>query len=281
MNIKKLTSMTAALGICLAITGCGDTGNSDTDVKEKPSETTAAKSEETPSEESEANSEESKAEEVSTNNAENEIRNANLRSGYVKIDDDLFRDGGYYTVRSLYEEYNDRYIISVNDEYMESNPQEYFDIEIQSQTDPSIILEAQCVSSYNNAKTVGDSIVAKFDAKGSNTEERMMYPGGLTFNDNDMTEEEILPFLQSLGMSEAPVTSDYFVYDGYEYVEPTENIPPYYYFHIKGSEQNLLGEYPVFGFKFIVDSETNKVKFGPWGVDSYDIEGKWKSANNS
>ena len=276
MNIKKLTSMTAALCICLAITGCGDTGNSDTDVKEKPSETTAAKSEETPSEESEANSEESKAEEVSTNNAENEIRNANLRSGYVKID-----DGGYYTVRSLYEEYNDRYIISVNDEYMESDPQEYFDIEIKSKTDPSIILEAQCVSSYNNAKTVGDSIVTKFDAKYSDTEERMMYPGGLTFKDNDMTEEEILPFLQSLGMSEAPVTSDYFVYDGYEYVEPTENIPPYYYFHIKGSEQNLLGEYPVFGFKFIVDSETNKVKFGTWGVDSYDIEGKWKSANNS
>ena len=297
MNIKKITSMAAALCICLAMAGCGDTEGGTVNERERPNGTTTAAqteaaaetteaaettaADETAAVSEEAPSETSEAEEVpAVNAAEQEIINADLRSGYVKIDNDLFRNGGYYTVRSLYEEYSDRYDIFVTDEQMESRPGDYFDIGIRSKTDPAIYFEAQCVSEYNKAQTVGDCIVTSFDAMDSNTEDRMMYPGGLTFRDNNMTEEEVLSLIQSYGMAEAPVTSDYFIYDGYEYKEPTENIPPYYYFHIRGSEQNLLGEYPVFGFKFIIGGESGKIEFGPWGTDCNEIEGKWRSAND-
>ena len=105
---------------------------------------------------------------------------------------------------------------------------------------------------------------------------RTTFPTGLKPVCQGMKEEDILPILKEYGLAEGAVTSDYFVYDAYEYKEPTENIGPCYYFHIRGKEPNLLGEYPVFGYYFMVEKETNEVEFHTWGVDSNAKEEQWK-----
>ena len=206
-----------------------------------------------------------------------EILNADYNSGLIQIGNDIFRQGGFYTVKQFFEEYSDRYDFYY--EYWDSRDYTEFNIEgiysesengsleIVSKTDPNnsrVVffqpLDKEAITS------VGDCIVTYILRSDG---ENMFYP----HHNDEMKYTEVEPFLESLGYKKGET---YNGEDIYNYSDEVYKNTKGYWLFVKGSEKNLFGEYPFYKYRFAIDDQTGKVEVSV--NDLFDIH--WRGTSS-
>ena len=209
-----------------------------------------------------------------------EIKNASLSSGLIQIGNDIFRNGGYYTVGQFMEEYGDRYVyaggrldldgvlvgdedeaailLPVNIPYNGDRP--YYDIYIR----------------YSNLKAedgeetkVKDAIVYEIGADVFDYDvfDSIWQPGGIKAFPCGAKQSEITACFEKSGLKEAD-TSKLF----YDFTEKKEydvyTLKDQYAFKddsaascmVCGDEKNLYGVCPVYFYRCIYKDQDKVAK---------------------
>ena len=270
-NGTKLKFTALIFAVCLAavsMTACGENGGNSTASKNDEStieETTVNKIE---SESVVENSDIISTEEVTADSFDNistedatadssdskykpadEIINADFQSGLIQIGNDVFRNGGYYTVDQFIEEYGDRYDMSTIDTETEMNKDlNYATAVIISKSDPEIQISVEYVTPNQNVRT-GDAVVVevkpnRFTANGP----FVCYPTGQKRIDNSKKFSDAEKLCEALGFKKLEDIDEHpnkKLYDAYGFVSDRK-YPDRYIFRVKGTEENLFEAYPTY-----------------------------------
>ena len=161
-----------------------------------------------------------------------EIVNSNLSSGYVQINDDIFRNGGYITIGEFYEKYKDKYdvtsIDTYRDKYDEFNGYWKFTVECG---DTSIKLHT--MAAPDKSTDVMDGVIVLFDPKKGCTG---YLPGGFNISVSDESTYDVEKNLGTL--------KNYFESEGMEYFDAREVDSFNYSTMLDGdNSNNYLGKY--------------------------------------
>lgn len=265
MKFKAIIAMAAAVCICGVTSGCGSS-NSDKDLESAldgmTDEQLESAVEEGASKIDEAdNSSEVAASIVDTEEPEeivyeptDEILNAELSSGLVQIGNDIFRNGGYYTVDQFIAEFGDRYDMSeINVEgLVKKNQSDHF--KIVSLNDPNLTIQVNYLNwnSESEKGRIGDAVVSDvgvvrtIGVKSDNC----WYPQGVSRNGDGYNYNNIPEFYENNGFKAGDGNNENYLNYGV-YWEKSECI----YARERGTEENLTGHYPIYEYCFQYKSE--------------------------
>lgn len=208
-----------------------------------------------------------------------EIKKADFHSPIIQIGNDLFKRGGYYTLKDFVEEFGDRYDMSeinLEGRWGKDNHSAF----IVSKNDPDLKISISFYSptfdgsDYDKAVCpVADTIVVSINTP---LNENTWYPTGITTSDNDMKFNDMEPYFEKLGLPK--VESDLGVYDAYLYKPASDfwQTGESFEFSVRGNEENLYGCYPVYNYHFDIDAKTSAAMFCVGGIN-YNIDDTWKS----
>lgn len=265
MKVKAIMAMATALCICVSASSCGST-SSDKDLEaaidgmtdeqlENAVEEGAAKID------AADKSSEAAASVVDTEEPEeivyeptDEILNAELSSGLVQIGNDIFRNGGYYTVDQFIAEFGDRYDMSeINVEGLAKKNQ-HDKFQIISLNDPNlkITVNYDNWNSESEKSRIGDTIVRSVSpirtigVKSDNC----WYPQGVSINGDGYNYNNIPTFYESNGFIAGDGNNEN-CYNYGVYWEKSESI----YARERGTEENLTGYFPIYEYYFQYSSD--------------------------
>ena len=197
-----------------------------------------------------------------------EILNADFSSGLVQIGNDVFRNGGYYTVNQFIAEFENRYDMS------EINPNGLLkekgtdSVKIVSKEDENLSLRVSYTNGSKEDKiSVGEAVVLEIEAS-SNKEENCWYPKGIRCTAEGYDYDNIPTFLEENGFK---LTEDLFNISTVT-LAPSEGYGVYweysssslgttiqaFKFNDVSSEKNLLGCYPLYVYGFFYRLEDAK-----------------------
>lgn len=215
-----------------------------------------------------------------------EIKKASFESGLIQIGNDIFHQGGYYTVSQFFEEYSDRYDF-YNDYFDEKefnadgiyDKLKNFDFDIVAKNDLDNLISVSFKPLNEEGKTsVGDCIVTYVD------EISFDVPSFYPQHKEEIKYTDVEPFLDSLGYKKKEADNGKYEYDCYWYIEKSSTYPEGDYLYVRSNEKNLFGNYSVYEYRFLIDVETglSKVDAGGtlpsiWVIDT-DV---WSSAKES
>lgn len=284
MNIQKITSMAAALCICAAMAGCGNTENSRDKSAEKNTKTTIASDDVSITEAEYAETDEStEAPEDMEYVPTDEIINADLASGYIQIGDDIFREGGYMTVGEFVEKYSKKYDCSKISLSEEADEDFFRFIEV-TQFGTDFTIELVCEPPAAGSGTLADAVIICFGHEGGIASEKTWLPGGIGYHCTDRDYEGMAAYLQEKGFTEAedpfPNGRDVSSEKMQEYVgtfnkyQDLEISTPYGSItcFVQIDEENLYGVKPLMSYSFADFMDGDTVYFHPkdiyYGNDS-------------
>ena len=213
-----------------------------------------------------------------------EIKNASLSSGLIQIGNDVFRNGGYYTVGQLMEELEGKYELQggididgvlVGDEekvgiYLP------VDVQISDEGIPAydIALYYSNMKAEDGEKTpVKDAIVYKisYDVFDYNVFDEIWHPGAIKAFPAEIEFSEIADVYEKNGLKKVDSESLFIdCSESHEYNVYTENNnyagqnKSAASAMICGSEKNLYGVYPIFYYEFAYEEDSKKVLSFQW-----------------
>lgn len=273
MKHRKLLAAIMAVSFCFTMAGCGSTpadpekelenkleSMSEEDI-EKEFEQAANELEQMEAEQSASETEPPVPEIVYE--PTNEIKNADFSSGLIQIGNDVFRNGGYYTVEQVVQEFGDRYDVSeINlDGYQRINEENRYTIYSKEDPDLTVDIVANEIIENTEDETetkcrIGDCKVTYF--AGSLTKP-VWYPKGISYQDDSFTCDSLPALFEENGYPKAtkdeadPYFKKYGMYwDDYS---GKEN----YMLRALATEKNLYGCYPVYEYTFPYDLESTKL----------------------
>ncbi len=292
MNIRNITSMAAALCICAAMAGCGNTNGSSDQAAEKTAETTiAAETDAFAGTEYEEDAPIAEADHAESTEAPaglefsptDEIINADLASGYIQIGDDIFREGGYMTVGEFIAQYGEKYDCSGIDTSTEAGEEFTRFIEV-TRFGTDFTIELVCKAPAAGSGTLADAVIVSFEHEGGIAFENTWLPGGIGNHCADRNYDGMISYMQEKGFTE---TEDPFPNGGglsaskmkehvgtYYGYQDLENITPYGLIQcfVQIDEENLYGVKPVLTYAFSDYMDGDTVYFHPnnyyYGNDS-------------
>lgn len=195
-----------------------------------------------------------------------EIINAEFSSGLIQIGNDVFKNGGYYTLSQFIDEFGDRYDMSeINTDGL-LNAKGEGNAEITSLEDASLKVKIYYVNS-NKEETikVGEAIVYVIET--SSKEENCWYPKGIRCTAEGYDYDNIPTFLEDNGYKLVTgVSSDMLgvpdnnVYGAYwEFSDSGMGYTSYAFkFNDINTEKNLLDSYPMYKYEFWYNMEDAK-----------------------
>ncbi len=283
-NFKSMIAGVIAVCICITMTGCGDS-------KPKNEEELESMLENMPEDEMEKKIEKAAesmdcaswgAVEVGTTEETvpeivyeptDEILNADFSSGLVQIGNDVFRNGGYYTVDQFIAEFGDRYDMS------EVSPDGFVQtdaiwktgsFQIVSLDDPelkvTVCYDSRNVETDDVKIRIGDTMVAYVSAQVG--KENCWYPKGIKCTAEGYEYNDISAFLEENGYINVPgdeVGFDYYRNYGMYWEEFSDF--GHIVFRDRGSKENILGLYPILEYEFTFKPETAEIlSFGNNGI---------------
>ncbi len=130
---------------------------------------------------------------VSENDGAENILNLGLSSGYVKIGDDLFQNGGYITVSEFISEYGNKYDVSSIDVNKEVDEDWFFRYYI-TRNDSEDEIGIQCGAPVSGSGVVGDAVIVSFIPE----EADALFASDLG-RYNQMEESDIISLYESYG----------------------------------------------------------------------------------
>jgi len=283
MKSRKLMASIMAVSFCLSMAGCGSTTtNPESKIDSMPAEDVEAalesKLENTPEEDLEkefeqaANEleqmegEQAAATEAATEEIvyepSDEIMNAEFSSGLIQIGNDIFRNGGYYTVDQIIQEYGDRYDMSeINPDGFQSPGHSSYTM--TSKTDPHLHVTFGVYGNTDDPDAVkvriGDCVVTEFVPGGGKI---AWYPKGIRDYDGENYDCFALEkILEESGFKK--VTFDLAEFDYYQkyglYWESSSFGDEFYEWREMATEANLFGVCPLYDYKSFYDMESTKV----------------------
>ena len=213
-----------------------------------------------------------------------EIRNASLSSGLIQIGNDVFRNGGYYTVGQLMKELEGKYEfkggididgVLVGDEekvgiYLP------IDVQISDEGIPAydIALYYSNLKAEAGEKTpVKDAIVYKIGINVLDYDvfDEIWHPGAIKAFPAEIEFSEIADVYEKNGLKKIDSESlfidcskshEYNVYTEYnKSAKPNVSAASAM---IRGSEKNLYGVYPIFYYEFAYEDDSKKVLSFQW-----------------
>lgn len=282
-KIKAILAAATSIYICSALVGCGDSlpknqqelesglnSISEEDFEngnetEKPAESIDADESI-----SEAATEEPIEETAYT--PSDEIVNADFSSGLIQIGNDVFRNGGYYTVDQFIAEYGDRYDTSeiVPDGFIQPNTSKSFSIASLDNPEIKVCVyyDSRNIETDENKIRIGDTIVTYVSASGQYASDNCWYPTGIKESAEGYEYSDIPAFLEKIGfvsVTQDQINNEYFKNYGMYWEEFTNRLVATdsgygdIIFRERGSEQNIAGFYPIFEYDFSFNPETLKI----------------------
>jgi hypothetical protein len=276
--MKKMTKITAFIfALCLgatAMTACGSEKESKK-TEEKKTEQAADSADEEELEDAEDLDEDETAGYTPTK----EIKKADFASGLVQIGDDVFRSGGYITVKEFVEKYGDKFELSydmheidINDEcdrYVDSFSADKYD-DNDGNYEYSFWVEYE-----NNKDTVGECSI-----KSINIADRLLisginkgrdydywFPSGIKFQTENKTVDDIIKMFKDYDVVECDDKDDKEGTGINRYWKEkatsvhNEEANQKICFEIKGKEKNLEGTYPVYRYSFYYNADKEEIAF--------------------
>ena len=273
MKSKMFLAAGAALLICCTAAGCGNSpanpeqaleqklnSMSEKDI-EKEAEKAAEQLDNQENGNKESKAEESQAPEI-TYAPKDEIINADFSSGLVQIGNDIFHNGGYYTVDQFISEFGSKYDMSAiaPDGFMQ--PGDNKNIEIKSLEDPNVtfwvIVESGNVKTEDTKVRTGDALVTSINAP--DKVKCCWYPKGIPTNEEGFEYSGAAAFLEKNGF--VGISADEALDENYMnygmYWEEDNNDLINVDFRARGSEKNLAGYYPIYDYRFLYNMDTAK-----------------------
>ena len=213
-----------------------------------------------------------------------EIKNAQLSSGLIQIGNDVFRNGGYYTVGQLMKELEEKYELKgridpkgvlVGDE---TKVGQYLpnDVQISENGIPAydIAIYYSNLKAADDEKTpVKDAIVYKisYDVYDYDVFDEIWYPGGIKAFPAEVEFSEIADIYEKNGLKKVDTehifvdcrkNHEYNVYsENCKYAKPNQSTASAM---ICGNEKNLYGEYPIFYYEFTYEDDSKNVLSFHW-----------------
>ena len=272
-SLKAITATVTALCLCCTLVGCGGSESSPeqqledklSSMSDKDAEKAIEKAAES-IEATEGKSAETTAapQEITYEPCE-EIKNADFSSGLVQIGNDVFHNGGYYTVDQFIQEFGDRYDMSAISPNGFMKVREEKSFSIVSLKDANLKISVQYnsrnVETDDDKVRIGDSVVTYVAIHNT---DYCWYPKGITLSAEDYEYSAIPSFLEQNGF--VSVTRDqaknenrlnYGMY--WEDTNSFDDVNRYIVFLERGTEQNAAGFYPIFEYKFSYKLDTGEV----------------------
>lgn len=191
-----------------------------------------------------------------------EILNADFSSGLVQIGNDVFRNGGYYTVNQFIEEFGDRYDMSVINTNGLVDVRKWGNEELFSLSNPDLSIRIHYYN-YDKEKKIklGEAVVTSITPSKSNAQ-NVWYPKGITGDAEGYDYDNIPSFLEENGYKlTTGVSSDMAgvpeFYGAYWEYSVDKTIQAFK-FNDVSSEANLLGFYPMYKYSFVYKLEDAK-----------------------
>jgi hypothetical protein len=285
LNETKLKISALIFAVCLAtvsFTACGESGGN----------STASKNDESTIEETSLNEIESAAENsdsISTEEAtadssdseykpSDEIINTDFQSGLVQIGNDIFRNGGFYTVDQFVTEFGERYdFSSLNTDDMLAK--EYNTLKFVSKNDPdiTIAIKYQIPDLRLNFQKhrIGDCIVVQVGPGDKETTKSSWLPTGLKKANIDMTLAEAGEFCESLGLIKQETIHEG---DSKRLTEVYALSDGECHFRVMSKENNLYGD--TSKYLYVISGQDNSLQCGLTFIEVLK-QGYYKSALES
>lgn len=295
---KSITAVVLAAVMCISLTGCktkeqkamealenfGNELNKDFNntSKKTPITPTQSKPAATTSSQTSSQTSESEAFKLVVSD---EIKNANLGSGKVQMNNDIFRESGYMTVADFAAKYKDTYDITYKDapyaerldyllEYSKSDDSTNYHLELKPKITgaESILVYIGNRTSPDEKITIDKGII--LESGYSNSFE--IYPGGFmnqyrpkndVENINERYNVKTLPeYLKEQGFTfwEDPNPDDWFASHEPNITSTDEKL---YWKYGSGykccvfGEMSLTGKYPLYYYTFNFNSDTDKLDY--------------------
>ena len=271
MRRKAWIAMAAALSLCASMAGCGNKGNTDSDIEailnsmnENDLEQAFESLEQSKADTSAAESETEASPEIVYEPCD-EIKNAGLDSWYIQIGSEVFKNGGYYTIDQFAAEFGDKYDMT------EMNPDKQVwtaDKDGESNCkciyDPTITIHVNYNYKKSNEDTVrlGDGIVTRVSVNGRETTDagkKSFEPPFINGIDGDPTEMDynsICKYYEDAGLlKNTPVEAS--LHYGVYWKEQSGKDPALWAC-VQGSELNLYGCYPIYLYSIGIKKDTLK-----------------------
>lgn len=190
-----------------------------------------------------------------------EILNADFSSGLVQIGNDIFRNGGYYTVDQFVAEYGDRYDMSELNPDSLTNARTSKGVTIVSLADPSLKINVY----YDNSNVEGDKVrlgdAAVIIIRSDFGVDNCWYPKGVRVNGDDYDYSNIPSFIESNGykkVTQSEVGNEYYMNYKMYWEEDSSSEFGNFKFRERGTEINLFGHYPVYNYCFTYRMDDTK-----------------------
>lgn len=283
MKKQAILSAVMALGICFSLAGCGDSGSTpaattaaqattkaaatsaDKDI-EKKLEKAANELEKAESAKTTKAATTAKAE--ITYEAKDEIKNATFASGLIQIGNDIFHNGGYYTIDSFLKEFGEKYdTAEINPAgYLKTNERKSYDIISKEDPSLSVIVSVYSGPSSDADKVkVADAIVLTCESIKKNA---VWYPKGVTteggtVDGKSFTCDNVGAFLEENGFKQA--TQEQMDFDfcrcyGSYWDDPGSSMRvSQVTCREKATEANVFGLHPMYEYEFQYRMEDTKV----------------------
>ena len=287
-NETKLKITASIFAVCLAavsLTACGGSGGNNTASKNDESTVEETTVNEIESESAVENSESISTEKAATESSDSkykpadEIINADFQSGLIQIGNDIFHNGGFYTVDQFIAEFGDRYdMSSLNTDDMLSNEQDV--TSFVSKNDPditiSIIYQNADLTTGARKDRIGNAVVLKVFPYDYEVAKSTWYPTGLNKVNIDMTLAEAGEFFESLGFIKQEsitqgdgkrLTEVYSIYKGMNCQ-----------FRVMSKENNLYGD--TSKYTYVIGGQDNSMECELTNIEVLN-QGYYKSALES
>lgn len=184
---------------------------------------------ETKKEEKEVTEPES-TEEIITYEVSDEIVNSKLSDGLIQIGDDVFREGGYISVAELYEQYSDKYDFTIHYKAEVGLTTKTYDIPydpefapsdidnnhqslvMTSKEDPDLAIDwgYYSLDIYNREEKIENKIAFRVLPDSPKAIEYCWLSGNLPYTNNELTEQELVAFLEANGLTKGESEGNYY-----------------------------------------------------------------------
>lgn len=271
-KLKSMVAAVLAVCICICMAGCGESSkNPDSNNEQANAVTSSGGQSETAAEETAADEDDNDPDDSSISfQPLPEILEADISSGLVQINDEIFKNGGYMTVKEFVDKYGDKYDVSDIDLDKEAEKGFYFRYSVKY---PELNMELylECREPVSGTGTAADAVIINFYADSINRFEPSVYdiwyPTGISRTTPESRLDEFIDFFEQRDFEK----EDTIPYDGMYYGSIPEKAPLEYinkYFTdltilkngteteslaavIEMDEPNLYGTVPVTVFGYI------------------------------
>ena len=290
MKTRTLAMLTTVMA--LSLSACG--GNSVQTAPENTESNTEETSEETGTPASESTSEtvsetpasdEAAPETTSAYTPATEIMNADFHSGLIQIGDDIFHNGGYYTVNQFIEQFGDKYDMSAidTDAILATDMDS---ISLPSQTDPNLSIMINYAPLHfanggnDNNETVGEAVVYLVLLSPDAQSAPVWFPTGIEMKNTDWDSEGVEQFCESIGLKKVDDINDSKyrrVYGAYGLFN--SHGTDLYAFNTDGTKENLYGEYPYYMYRIWKDGDYTCINM--LNLEYRNTTNAWKSVSEA